>query len=162
MIHCLEHFALSVSDMERSLAFYRDFVGMKVVLEVDFSDDRIERITGIPEAKCRVVHLELGGAILELFQYYNPPGRRIPSEQRQCDNGFTHIGFRVTDIHAHIEQLKERGMKFLGEPVEIRPEVWVVYFRGPDGEVCEFRQLPSTTHNSTAPDSSSQISSQSV
>ncbi|MCK4417750.1 MAG: VOC family protein [Candidatus Latescibacteria bacterium] len=142
MIHSLEHVALSVSDMERSLTFYRDFLGMKVVLEVDFSDDRIERITGMPGAKCKVVHLELGNGILELFHYYNPIGKKIPPERRQCDNGFIHIGFRVTDIHEHIQQLKKRGIELLGEPTEIRPGAWVVYFRGPDGEVCEFRQLP--------------------
>ena len=140
MVCGLEHFALSVSDLERSLTFYRDFIGMKVVLEVDFSDDRIGRIIGVPGAKCRVVHLKLGDAVLELFQYYHPLGKKIASEHRQCDNGFIHIGFKVTDIHKHIGQLKKRDIELLGESVEIRPGTWVVYFRGPDDEVCEFRQ----------------------
>lgn len=140
MICALEHFALNVSDMECSLTFYRDFIGMKVIFKVDFSDDRIGRIIGVPGAKCRVVHLKLGDATLELFQYYRPIGKKISPDRRQCDNGFIHIGFKVTDIHKHIKQLKKRGIEFLGELVEIRPGAWVVYFRGPDGEVCEFRQ----------------------
>lgn len=142
MICSLEHFALSVSDMEHSLAFYRDFIGMEMILEVDFSDTRIGKIIGVPEAKCKVVHLKLGNAVLELFQYYYPIGRKISPDCHQYDNGFIHIGFGVTDIHKHIEQLKKRGVKFLGELVEVRAGTWVIYFHGPDGEVCEFRQLP--------------------
>jgi len=41
MIRNLGHIALSVSNMERSLEFYRDFLGMKVVMELDVSDERI-------------------------------------------------------------------------------------------------------------------------
>jgi len=141
MVHGLEHVGLSVSDLERSLAFYRDFIGMKVVLEVDFLDGRIEKITGICGAKCKVVHLKLGNTVLELFQYYSPVGKPIPPGQLQCDNGFTHIGFSVTDIHMHVEQLKRQGIRMLGDLTEIRPGAWVVYFHGPDGEVCEFRQV---------------------
>jgi len=144
MIHGLEHVGLSVSDMERSLAFYRDFIGMKVILEVDFFDERMGKITGIPGAKCKVVHLKLGNTILELFQYYNPVGKPVPPGQRQCDNGLTHLGFSVIDIGVHVKQLKKRGIKLLGEPIEVRAGAWVVYFYGPDGEVCEFRQV--STH----------------
>ena len=140
MVRGLEHIGLSVADMERSLVFYRDFIGMKVVFEVDFSDDRMERITGIRGAKCKVVHLALGNTILELFQYYHPIGQPVPPDRSQCDNGFTHIGFSVTEIHKQVEQLQERGIKLLGELIEVRPGAWVVYFYGPDGEVCEFRQ----------------------
>ncbi len=58
-------------------------------------------------------------------------------------NGITVLFiFRVTDIHKHIEQLKKRRIELLGKEVEIRPGAWVVYFRGPDGEVCEFREFP--------------------
>jgi len=142
MIHSLEHVALSVSDMERSLQFYRDFIGMEVVFEVDFDDERIGRITGMPGAKCKVVHLRLGDGTLELFQYLDPVGKRIPQKRLQCDQGFTHIGLKVTDIHRHVQELKERGIELLGELIEVRPNAWVVYFRGPDGEVCEYRQVP--------------------
>jgi hypothetical protein len=31
-------------------------------------------------------------------------------------------------------------VRFLGKPVEFRPGVWIFYFFGPDGEVCEMRQ----------------------
>ena len=142
MINNLEHIALSVADMERSIAFYRDILDMKVVFETEFLDGRMERITGIPGARCRVVHLQLGSGTLELFQYTNPVIGKNTCGKFQNDHGFTHIGFRVTNIQNHVRRLKERGVEFLGELTEIRPGAWIVYFKGPDGEVCEFRQLP--------------------
>lgn len=142
MIQSLGHVALSVSDMDRSLGFYRDHLGMKVIMDLDIDDDRIGRVVGIPGAKCRIVHLQLGQAVLELFQYTVPQGVNRAKDMRQCDHGFSHIGFEVSDFHRHVEELRQKNVEFLGEPVEFRPGVWVVYFHGPDGEVCEFRQQP--------------------
>ena len=34
------------------------------------------------------------------------------------------------------ERLKKQGVRFFGEPFEFRSGVWIVYFYGPDGEVC--------------------------
>lgn len=140
MIHTLEHVGLSVSDMNRSLKFYRDLLGMKLVMDIDASDDRIGRVVGMPGAKCRIVHLKLGDAVLELFEYSEPAGHNLANTIRQCDHALTHIGFEVDDFHRHVEELKTKNVQFLGEPVEFRPNVWILYFRGPDGEVCEFRQ----------------------
>ena len=145
MIQTLGHAGLGVSDMERSLKFYRDLLGMKVILELDITDDRIARVIGIPGAKCRIVHLKLGNAVLELFKYYQPKGQNKAKQMNQYDTGLIHIGFEVTDFHKLVEELRKKGVEFLGEPVEFRPKVWVVYFRGPDGEVCEFRQVSQDT-----------------
>lgn len=142
LIEALEHVGLGVSDMERSLAFYRDLLGMRVMMDLNIADDRIGRVIGIPGAACRIVHLKLGPAVLELFQYTHPAGVNTAKTTRQCDRGLIHIGFKVSDFHKHVEDLKAGNVPFLGEPVEFRPNVWVLYFQGPDGEVCEFRQVP--------------------
>jgi catechol 2,3-dioxygenase-like lactoylglutathione lyase family enzyme len=142
MFHRIEHTGLSVSNMERSLAFYRDVIGMDVVLQVDFSDERLGKITGLAGGKATVVHLKLGETVLELFEYREPKGRAAARELRQCDTGFVHVGFRVTEIHRHYEEMKAAGVRFFSEPVEIRPGTFVVYFEGPDKEVCEMRQVP--------------------
>ena len=142
MFHRIEHTALSVSSLERSVAFYRDVIGMEVVMEVDFSDETLGKVNGLAGCRARVVHLKLGGTALELFEYREPKGRSAARELRQCDTGFIHIGFRVTDIHRHCAELREKGVRFFGEPLRIRPGTFVVYFEGPDGEVCEMRQVP--------------------
>jgi catechol 2,3-dioxygenase-like lactoylglutathione lyase family enzyme len=140
MIQSLGHVALGVSKMERSLEFYRDFLGMKVLMELDITDDRIARVIGVKGAVCKITHLQLGDGILELFEYTNPKGRNKAKDIHQYDQGLIHIGFEVNDFHSHIDQLQKRGVNFLGEPVEFRPGVWIAYFYGPDGEACEIRQ----------------------
>ena len=142
MIKSLGHAGLTVSNMERSLAFYRDLLGMKVLMDLDISDDRMARVLGISGTKVRIVHLQLGQTILELFQYFHPAGKSEAANLRPYDQGISHIGFEVTDIHRHLEQVRQRGCKLLGELVEFRPGVWIAYFRGPDGEIVEFRQQP--------------------
>ena len=148
MIRCLKHVGLGVRDLDRSLEFYRDFLGMEVLIEIDASDDRIGRIIGKPCARCRIVHLRRGEGVLELLQYYRPVGESIAAKTQQWDQGLIHMGFDVTDIHKHVEELKKRNIEFLGELVEFRAGVWIVYFRGPDGEIIEFRQLPEHETNS--------------
>ena len=142
MIKSLGHVGVGVGDMQRSLEFYRDFLGMKVVMELDITDDRMGRVIGVNGARCQIVHLELGGTILELFQYHQPSGANKAQDLQQYDRGLIHIGFEVDDFHYHIAQFRRRNIKFLGEPLEFRPNVWIVYVEGPDGEVCEFRQRP--------------------
>ena len=142
MIKSLGHVGLGVSNMGKSLEFYRDFLGMKVLMKLNITDDRIGRVIGVKGAACKITHLQLGEGVLELFEYANPKGQNKAKEMNQYDQGLIHIGFEVDDFHTHIKQLKEKGVKLLGEPVEFRPDVWVAYFYGPDGEVCEVRQKP--------------------
>jgi catechol 2,3-dioxygenase-like lactoylglutathione lyase family enzyme len=102
-------------------------------------------IVGMPGATARIAHLESGtpehpGMMLELFQYTHPSGSPIPGAHRQADFGHIHAGFTSTDTRADFARLREHGVEFLGEPVEYRPGVWIVYFYGPDREVCELRQ----------------------
>ena len=140
MIRSLGHVGLGVSNMERSLEFYRDVLGMTVLMELDIRDGRIGRVIGVEGARCKIAHLQLGDGILELFEYGNPKGRNKARNMKQYDQGLIHIGFEVDEFHTHIKQLEKRGVEFLGEAVEFRPGVWVVYFCGPDSEVIEFRQ----------------------
>ena len=110
-------------------------------MELDIRDDRIARVTGVPGAQCRIVHLKLGATVLELFEYSQPAGEKYAAQMQQCDRGLIHIGFEVHDFHNVVERFRRAGVPQLGEPVEFRPGVWIGYFRGPDGETCELRDV---------------------
>jgi catechol 2,3-dioxygenase-like lactoylglutathione lyase family enzyme len=144
MITKLEHAALSVHDMERSLAFYRDVLGMEVqrFLEPGFGGDKLGVVVGLPHCSARIAHLVMGGFMLELFEYQDPSGNPIPRDATQANHGFSHIGFTSTDVREDYERMRGLGVSFISAPVEFRPGVWIVYFYGPDGEVCELRQAP--------------------
>jgi catechol 2,3-dioxygenase-like lactoylglutathione lyase family enzyme len=135
----LEHAALSVSDLDRSIAFYRDRLGLRLarVIESD-AGSKLGEIVGIPGCRARIAHLESEKGMLELFEYRKPRGRR--RRRTQADIGLSHIGFATADIHGEYGRLRDAGVNFFSPPVEFRPGAWVAYFRGPDGEVGELRQ----------------------
>ncbi len=141
MIESLEHVALSVAHLERSLSFFRDEIGFTLLRIVEPPPSmRLGDVAGLPGCSARIAHLHLGSTMLDLFEYQDPKGRAISPDRTQADVGFIHIGLRSTDARADHDRLKNRGVQFLHEPIEFRPGVWIAYFRGPDGEVCELRQ----------------------
>lgn len=139
----LEHVALSVADLERSIAFYRDVMGLELARIIDCPPEMgLGDVAGMPGCRARIAHLQSGSAMLELFEYQDPRGKPLPSERRQADHGLIHMGFTSNDVRADFARLKEKGVTFFGDPVEFRPGVWIVYFYGPDGEACELRETP--------------------
>ena len=141
MIRRIEHIGLSVSNLERSIAFYRDHLGLEVTRIIEAQPALgLGRVVGLPDATARIAHLKKGSSMLELFEYTSPQGKPIPEDRRQCDHGLIHVGFSSTDARADYRRLTAAGVRFVSEPVEFRPGVWIAYFYGPDGEVCELRQ----------------------
>jgi catechol 2,3-dioxygenase-like lactoylglutathione lyase family enzyme len=141
MIESLEHVALSVADLDRSIAFYRDQLGFTLMRIVESPPSmRLGDINRLPGSAARIAHLKLGAAMLEIFEYQEPRGRGVDSERTQADHGLIHIGLKSSDTRADYARLVALGVQFFHEPVEFRPGVWVAYFHGPDGEVCELRQ----------------------
>jgi catechol 2,3-dioxygenase-like lactoylglutathione lyase family enzyme len=135
-----DHVAISVRDMERVIAFYRDVIGMQKVFDRQF-DEPMARLIGVQGTSVRIVHMKLGDSVVELFDYRHPQGREPRPDARQSDYGLTHIGFIVEDFWGTYQHLLDRGVAFLGEPVEIRPGVFVAYFQGAEYEVCEIREI---------------------
>jgi catechol 2,3-dioxygenase-like lactoylglutathione lyase family enzyme len=141
MIKGLEHAGLSVADLDRSIAFYRDLIGLEVIRVIEAGPEmRLGEVVGLPGCRARIAHLQKGSAMLELFEYQEPRGRKLPEDHKQADHGFIHVGFTSTDTRAEYQRLRSQGVQFISEPVEFRPGVWIAYFHGPDGEVCELRQ----------------------
>jgi len=143
MITRLDHAALSVADLDRSVRFYRDLLGFTVDRIIESPPEMgLGNVVRLPGCSARIAHLRHGDSMLELLEYQKPRGRPVPPDATQADQGFSHACFRSTDTRSDYARLKSHGVEFLGVPVEYRPGVWIVYFRGPDREVCELRQLP--------------------
>lgn len=141
-----DHTGVSVKDMEKVIAFYRDIIGMEKTFDREF-DAPMARLIGVEEASVRIVHMTLGSSSVELFQYRYPVGREPCRHHRQSDYGLTHIGFIVEDFWGTYQHLLDRGIVFLGEPVEIRSGVFVAYFHGAEYEVCEIREITASARN---------------
>ena len=129
--------------MERSIRFYTELFGFEVRRRLAASPELpLGEVIGVAGATADIAHLYLGEFMLELFQYHTPRGRPLAAEQSQADHGYIHFGLRVSDMEAECARLRAAGVRFLSDPVQFRPGVWVVYFTGADGEVVELRQAP--------------------
>lgn len=135
-----DHAAVSVRDMEAAIVFYRDVVGMEKVFDREF-DEPMARLIGVPGTQVRIVHMKLGDSVVELFDYRHPRGREPRPDPQQSDYGLMHIGFLVEDFWGTYRHLQAHGALCLGEAVEIRPGVFVAYFRGAEYEVIEIREI---------------------
>lgn len=148
MIIGLDHAALSVADLDRSLAFYRDVLGLELIRILECPPStHLDEVVGMPGCTARIAHLRGGRTMFELFEYRQPRGRPIPDGRRQADLGWNHAGFTSSDVRGDYARLKAAGVQFIRAPLEFRPGVWICYFYGPDGEVCELRETPPDDDN---------------
>jgi catechol 2,3-dioxygenase-like lactoylglutathione lyase family enzyme len=142
------HGGITVSDLDRSLAFYRDLLGLELLWRRLYEEREITRIVGVPEATgIEVAMLRIPGSEVdvELLQYHgcdSPSGASPPSH-----HGTGHFCVYVTGIEALYEELRAQGVDFRSEgPVEMSSGVNAggksLYALDPDGYVFEFHQRP--------------------
>jgi catechol 2,3-dioxygenase-like lactoylglutathione lyase family enzyme len=137
----MNHTGFVVSDMARSLAFYRDLLGLKEELNAIREGEGISQVVGYPNARLHVVYLGTGDLkhSVELIQYLNPPGGNIAPTNRN-DVGATHLGIIVDDLDSLHEYLSARGAKFISPPVSRPGTIYarkVCYLQDPDGNWLE-------------------------
>ncbi len=144
MISDVHHTCITVSNLERSIAFYRDALGLELVTveqsEVS-GDDRSDTL-GVSEAQVELAIFRVGNAQLELIQYVRPTGRS--HERRNNDIGAMHVAFQVDDVHTTYQSLLDKGVTFTGPPATIPKGplagwIWT-YLVDPDGVVLELIQ----------------------
>ena len=140
MIKQINHIGISTADLDRSLGFYRDLMGLELTVDTPFGNNSIDTITDLKDAKGRVVLLKLGDTELEIFEFSNPPAKASDPKRPVCDHGITHICFEVTNIQQEYDRLREAGVTFHCEP-QNAGSVKAVYGRDPDGNVFELLEV---------------------
>jgi catechol 2,3-dioxygenase-like lactoylglutathione lyase family enzyme len=143
----VHHTSRSVADMDRSLAFYRDLLGLEVLLDTEMSGEMLEREVALEGARLRLVELGTGGeTMLELLQYQEPQPRQEVDELRPCDAGAHHVALAVEDIQADYDRLSGAGVEFTCPPQEVDAGYFAghrtVYCYDPDHMIVELWQVP--------------------
>jgi catechol 2,3-dioxygenase-like lactoylglutathione lyase family enzyme len=146
-VSAIHHTGLTVSDLERALVFWRDGLGMAVVMAQEKQGGYMEQVTQEPAAHVRMAHLAFAadGPRIELFQYLAPPGGRHVS--RPADAGFVHVCILVDEIEPVLTRLEAAGGRALGPVADVDTGAnrggRCVYVRDPDGHVVElFSKAP--------------------
>jgi catechol 2,3-dioxygenase-like lactoylglutathione lyase family enzyme len=129
--------------MERSLRFYCDLFGLEVVSDREVERDYVERITGVPGAHQRIVHLHGYGQRVELLEYKHPRGEERARALQ--DAGSAHLCFVTDDLDAEVERLQAADVTFRSLPVVTTsgPNAGGrgIYIEDPDGNAVEVVQL---------------------
>lgn len=139
------HTSFTVTDLERSLAFFTRALGFRATETRPRDPDAIQRITGVAGADVLISYVDAPGHRIELIQYRGP-SERGAVRPRPCDVGFAHVAFDVDDIDAAIAASERHEVRPIAPPCTIdqgpNKGARVAYLRDPDGITVEFIQKP--------------------
>jgi glyoxylase I family protein len=140
-----DHTGITVANLERSLAFWRDVLGFELSHRTHHTGDLASEVTGVPGAELTLAVLKAPGHKIELLEYHAPADRKRANLQ-PCDVGSMHVAFTVDNLDAVLERIAASGWKAGGSPQTLQsgPNAGkrVVYVRDPDGTTIEFMQPP--------------------
>lgn len=124
LVNVLDHVSVTVSDMERSLAFYRDLLGLKVVETHHLEGETIEKMTGKPGVVMEVVRLEAPetpGILLDLQQYVKARGGVSTAQLGGCSS-LPHLLRRAGRL-GYLRRLESEGCRVRVGAGQFRPLV---------------------------------------
>jgi catechol 2,3-dioxygenase-like lactoylglutathione lyase family enzyme len=142
------HTGITVSDLDRSVAFFRDALGLEVSDKVHCTGDFFEQVTGVPGCVIDVCYVTVPNHTIELL-CYSSPSDKTNSTLRPCDNGHLHLSFNVDDIDAVIAAGRACGFEPVNPVQTALDGMRVMYTKGPDNliiELMESRQDRSARH----------------
>lgn len=119
-----EHVGVQVKDIEKSIEFYTQKVGLELIETLPHTD---------PSLKLAFLGLE-GNVIVELIQGYNSS---LPNEGK-----VHHFALAVDGIEEEFERLKSAGVSFVEENIVTLPNgARYLFFYGPDKEWIEYYEV---------------------
>jgi catechol 2,3-dioxygenase-like lactoylglutathione lyase family enzyme len=141
--------AMTVSDMDRAVAFYSSVLTFEKVSDVEVEGDAFERLVGVFGVRARVVRMRLGGEAIELVEYLAPKGRPVPVDARSNDRSFQHVAIIVSDMGRAYARLREAKVEHASPSPQTLPAwnknaggIKAFYFKDPDGHPLEILCFP--------------------
>ena len=148
MMKGIVHVGLTVTDLDRSVAFYRDVLGLAYLGEMEMEGLETERLFQRKDCKARGAYLngsrELAAPPVEMIQFVGQETERQTGDLFRTS--ISELCFFVEDIDREYRRLKEMGVEFLSEPQTFDSTKYgfgksrAVYLRDPDGIVLELLQ----------------------
>lgn len=142
----LHHVGITVKDLDASIRFYHDLLGLEFSNEPSpwFDNPELGPAVGVPGAGLRQVSLLAGDTTLELLEYKSPPSE-TPGPLKSHNLGASHVAFLVDDIHLKKAELEAEGIEFYSDVNVVDEGVlagwrWV-YFQDPDGYPLELVEV---------------------
>jgi catechol 2,3-dioxygenase-like lactoylglutathione lyase family enzyme len=148
-VSAVDCIGLTVSDLDRSVAFYTSVLSFEKVSEYEAAGEPYEHLTGVFGARMRVARMRLGDEHIELTEFLAPSGRRAPEDARSNDRWFQHIAIIVSDMDRAYAWLRQHRVQHASTGPQRLPEwnknaagIQAFYFRDPDGHPLEILAFP--------------------
>jgi catechol 2,3-dioxygenase-like lactoylglutathione lyase family enzyme len=131
----IDHTAIVVSDTDKSLAFYRDLLGLRVAGESENYGVEQEHLNRVFGARLHITGLRAEhGPGIEFLEYITPPGGRdLPAAAKSNDLIFWDTHLAVNDVATLSAKLHESGVAFVSQPGSAGSQI----IRDPDGHAVE-------------------------
>jgi glyoxylase I family protein len=143
-VRSFSHVCVGVTDIERSLEFYKRLFGMDVVFDVELEGDSLATVSGKQDAKGRMIGGLIGGIVVELIDLGDGASAKHEGGHRI---GYTNISFSVTNLDDAYRAVGELGYEAAQEPVEIAG-VRMFFVNDPDGTPIEIIEFPNGAKDS--------------
>ena len=148
MVGRIYHVGLTVSDLERSIAFYRDVLGLEFQGEIFMEGEETDKMFRRVNCKARVAYLNGSKAVeappVELIQFVNNEVKKVPSDL--FTTSISEVCFYTDDIDSAYKHLVDNNVECLSESqyFDFRADGFgesrAFYFRDPDGIILEMMQ----------------------
>lgn len=141
MVRSFLHVGIGVKDLEKSIRFYTEVMGMEEDYRAHNEGEKISRIVGVEDAFIDVCMVKKNDLRLELLAYKSANADEHLSPIKQDAIGLTHLAFLVDDVDKEYERIKSLGYQFNAPPMVARENgPKITYFTGPDNVIIEIYQ----------------------
>lgn len=141
MILATRHTGIVVNDLERCLHFWRDTMGLEVVVDAWEEGEFIDTVQHLTGVKLHMIKLAApDGTLIELLKDENHPGE-APPKRPLCERGIRHVAFTVADVEESFRVLRDAGCEVLSKPISSPAGNARLFFaRDPEGNLLEIVQ----------------------
>ena len=144
-VYGFNHTAFVVSDLDRTISFFRDLLGFELASRAPRDAKAIQGMTGLKGADIEVAYLRGLGQWIELI-CYKAPANRGKALPKIFQDGAGHIALDVADIEAAVEASADHGLNPVGDIVTIdqgpNQGRKVAYLQSAEGLSVEFIEVP--------------------
>lgn len=144
MIEKINHLSFTVSNLDKSIKFYSEILGLRVVDVSSRGQSFSEKVVGVKGAELKIAYLDGVTCFVELIEYVKENGN-AENILKNNDTGSAHICFNVSDFDDIFEKVKKTGAEICGEvcvvPNGPNKGKRVVYFKDPDNNTLEFIEI---------------------
>ncbi len=135
MIKTIDHIGIITNDLQQSVEFYTDVLGFSVSSKIEMAG-----------AGLSAVFVEKNGSKIELMGYRDEIPKRSEGIKIKLGGSSIpindHITFSVDDIGAAVAELKENGVEFGLEPIQLEDGMKLASFKDPNGVLIELVEHP--------------------